>query len=60
MFMWCRWFEGFYWDALKTRKLTPPIIPTVRSVLDASNFDDYPPDAEGIPPDDISGWDIDF
>lgn len=55
-----KWFEGFYWDALKTRKLQPPIIPTVRSVLDASNFDEYPPDAEGPPPDDITGWDIDF
>ncbi|KAF2358334.1 Protein kinase domain, partial [Trinorchestia longiramus] len=55
-----KWFEGFYWDALKTRKLTPPIIPTVRSVLDSSNFDDYPADSEDPPPDDITGWDADF
>lgn len=54
------WFEGFHWDALKVRKVEPPIEPVVRSVLDASNFDDYPPDNEGPPPDDITGWDIDF
>ena len=31
-----------------------------RSVLDSSNFDDYPPDAEPLPQDDLSGWDADF
>ncbi|XP_064108918.1 cGMP-dependent protein kinase 1-like isoform X1 [Macrobrachium nipponense] len=55
-----KWFEGFYWEGLKNRSLTPPIVPNVRSVIDCSNFDEYPPDTEGPPPDDNSGWDIDF
>jgi len=28
--------------------------------LDSSNFDDYPPDSEPLPQDDLSGWDADF
>lgn len=24
-----RWFEGFYWEGLKSRSLAPPIIPQV-------------------------------
>ncbi|XP_076067395.1 cGMP-dependent protein kinase for isoform X2 [Oratosquilla oratoria] len=54
------WFEGFYWEGLKNRTLQPPIIPSIRSVVDCSNFDEYPPDTEGPPPDDITGWDLDF
>lgn len=56
----CRWFDGFYWDGLRSRSLTPPIMPEVKSVIDTTNFDDYPPDPESPPPDDISGWDNDF
>ncbi|XP_050687426.1 cGMP-dependent protein kinase, isozyme 2 forms cD5/T2-like isoform X1 [Eriocheir sinensis] len=55
-----KWFEGFYWDGLQNRTLNPPIVPNVRSVVDCSNFDEYPPDNDGPPPDDNSGWDIDF
>lgn len=55
-----KWFEGFYWDGLQNRTLNPPIVPTVRSVVDCSNFDEYPPDNDGPPPDDTSGWDFDF
>ncbi|XP_028409218.1 cGMP-dependent protein kinase 1-like isoform X2 [Dendronephthya gigantea] len=54
-----RWFDGFNWEGLRQRKLTPPIIPKVKSVTDASNFDDYPPDEE-VPVDDLTGWDRDF
>lgn len=44
------------------RTLTPPIMPNVNSAIDTANFDDYPPDADGPPPDfdDGSGWDKDF
>ena len=42
------------------RKLTPPIMPDVKNVIDTTNFDDYPPDADGPPPDDLTGWDNDF
>lgn len=55
-----RWFDGFYWEGLRTRTLTPPILPTVNTVTDTTNFDDYPPDAEAMPPDDLSGWDENF
>ncbi|XP_075153908.1 cGMP-dependent protein kinase for isoform X2 [Haematobia irritans] len=55
-----KWFDGFYWWGLQNRTLEPPIKPTVRSVTDTTNFDDYPPDPEGPPPDDITGWDKDF
>ncbi|XP_055386693.1 cGMP-dependent protein kinase, isozyme 2 forms cD4/T1/T3A/T3B isoform X3 [Condylostylus longicornis] len=55
-----KWFDGFYWEGLQNRSLDPPIIPVVKSVIDTSNFDDYPPDPDGLPPDDNSGWDKDF
>lgn len=55
-----RWFDGFNWEGLRNRTLIPPILPKVRNVTDTGNFDDYPPDADGPPPDDMSGWDTDF
>nr|XP_042902919.1 cGMP-dependent protein kinase, isozyme 2 forms cD4/T1/T3A/T3B [Parasteatoda tepidariorum] len=55
-----KWFDGFYYDGLRTRTLNPPIIPQVRSTIDYSNFDRYPPDTDPPPPDDLSGWDDDF
>ncbi|XP_022080649.1 cGMP-dependent protein kinase 1-like isoform X2 [Acanthaster planci] len=55
-----KWFDGFNWEGLKKRTLTPPIVPHVRSNSDTSNFDDYPPDTDPAPPDDMSGWDKDF
>lgn len=56
-----RWFDGFYWEGLRTRTLTPPILPKVGHVLDTTNFDDYPPEDDPTgPPDDLSGWDENF
>ncbi|XP_050425171.1 cGMP-dependent protein kinase, isozyme 2 forms cD5/T2 isoform X1 [Adelges cooleyi] len=55
-----KWFDGFNWEGLRNRTLTPPILPKVRSAIDTSNFDNYPPDADCPPPDDNTGWDIDF
>uniref|UniRef100_A0A8C6UB92 cGMP-dependent protein kinase n=1 Tax=Neogobius melanostomus TaxID=47308 RepID=A0A8C6UB92_9GOBI len=55
-----KWFEGFNWEGLKKGTLTPPIIPTVTSAIDTSNFDSFPEDNEDPPPDDNSGWDVDF
>ncbi|XP_026477496.1 cGMP-dependent protein kinase, isozyme 2 forms cD5/T2-like [Ctenocephalides felis] len=52
-----KWFDGFNWEGLRSRTLQPPIMPHVTSVIDTTNFDDYPPDADGIPPDDVTGWD---
>lgn len=54
-----RWYQGFDWDGLEARTLTPPIISKIRSPSDASNFDSYPRDEE-IPPDEMSGWDESF
>ncbi|XP_015375703.1 PREDICTED: cGMP-dependent protein kinase, isozyme 2 forms cD5/T2-like [Diuraphis noxia] len=55
-----KWFDGFNWEGLRNRTLTPPILPKVRSAIDTSNFDNYPPDADSPPPDDNSGWDVNF
>ncbi|RZC35134.1 Pkinase and/or cNMP binding domain containing protein [Asbolus verrucosus] len=55
-----KWFDGFNWEGLVNRTLTPPILPQVKHVTDTSNFDDYPPDSDGPPPDDVTGWDADF
>lgn len=55
-----RWFDGFYWEGLRSRNLAPPIQPNVKNVVDTTNFDDYPPDPEGPPPDDLTGWDAEF
>ncbi|XP_032234964.1 cGMP-dependent protein kinase 1 isoform X2 [Nematostella vectensis] len=54
-----KWFDGFNWDGLRSRKLNSPIAPKIKSPVDASNFDDYPAD-DDIPPDDMTGWDKDF
>uniref|UniRef100_A0A3P9KEI5 cGMP-dependent protein kinase n=1 Tax=Oryzias latipes TaxID=8090 RepID=A0A3P9KEI5_ORYLA len=51
---------GFNWEGLKKGTLTPPIIPNVTSPVDTSNFDSFPEDNEDPPPDDNSGWDVDF
>ncbi|XP_016937276.3 cGMP-dependent protein kinase, isozyme 2 forms cD5/T2 isoform X2 [Drosophila suzukii] len=55
-----KWFDGFYWWGLQNCTLEPPIKPAVKSVVDTTNFDDYPADPEGPPPDDVTGWDKDF
>lgn len=55
-----KWFDGFNWEGLRNRTLTPPILPLVQNVLDTSNFDQYPPETEGPPHDEDTGWDIEF
>ena len=52
-------FQGFDWEGLEGRSLTPPISPKVQSAADTSNFDKYPRD-EVVPADELSGWDKDF
>ena len=34
-----KWFQGFDWDGLLERSLAPPLVPSVQSASDASNFD---------------------
>ncbi|XP_023938970.1 cGMP-dependent protein kinase, isozyme 2 forms cD5/T2 isoform X1 [Bicyclus anynana] len=55
-----KWFDGFNWEGLAQRTLDPPITPVVKSAVDTHNFDQYPPDADEPPPDDLSGWDATF
>ncbi|RVE52370.1 hypothetical protein evm_003008 [Chilo suppressalis] len=55
-----KWFDGFNWEGLAQRTLDPPITPTVKSAIDTHNFDQYPPDGDEPPPDDLSGWDATF
>ncbi|XP_026756217.2 cGMP-dependent protein kinase, isozyme 2 forms cD5/T2 isoform X1 [Galleria mellonella] len=55
-----KWFDGFNWEGLAQRTLEPPITPVVKSAVDTHNFDQYPPDADEPPPDDLSGWDATF
>ncbi|CAG9788668.1 unnamed protein product [Diatraea saccharalis] len=55
-----KWFDGFNWEGLAQRTLDPPITPVVNSAIDTHNFDQYPPDADEPPPDDLSGWDATF
>uniref|UniRef100_UPI00358EC2A4 cGMP-dependent protein kinase 1-like isoform X2 n=1 Tax=Myxine glutinosa TaxID=7769 RepID=UPI00358EC2A4 len=56
----CRWFEGFNWTGLRALTLPAPIIPTILSPTDTSNFDSFPEDTTPPPPDDDSGWEQDF
>jgi hypothetical protein len=34
-----RWFAGYDWDGLLKQKVTPPIIPELKSNCDASQFE---------------------
>lgn len=54
-----KWFQGFNWEGLRYRTLTPPIVPHVENATDTSNFDTFPHEFE-LPPDELSGWDEDF
>ncbi|KAF9273553.1 camp-dependent protein kinase catalytic subunit, partial [Mortierella alpina] len=40
------WFEGVNWDLVYSRQIEAPYRPTILGEGDASNFDDYPEDAE--------------
>ncbi|XP_069022968.1 cGMP-dependent protein kinase 1-like [Embiotoca jacksoni] len=55
-----KWFEGFNWDGLRQGTIDPPFTPTVTGPLDNRNFDYFPEDMEGPPPDEESGWDLEF
>lgn len=53
------WFRGFDWQALRAQKMKSPIKPNVKGPCDYSNFDKFPDDGP-VPPDEVSGWDLDF
>ncbi|KAG7465406.1 cGMP-dependent kinase 2 [Solea senegalensis] len=54
-----RWFNGFNWEGLKVRTLSSPLKREVSGPTDHRYFDSYAPD-EDSPPDEFSGWDVDF
>ncbi|XP_071371340.1 cGMP-dependent protein kinase 2 isoform X2 [Centroberyx affinis] len=54
-----RWFNGFNWEGLKARTLPSPLKRELTGPTDHSYFDSYPADEE-TPPDELSGWDMDF
>uniref|UniRef100_A0A673ABT9 cGMP-dependent protein kinase n=1 Tax=Sphaeramia orbicularis TaxID=375764 RepID=A0A673ABT9_9TELE len=55
-----KWFEGFNWEGLRQGTIDSPYTPTVKGPLDNSNFDFFPEDTDDPPPDEDSGWDLDF
>ncbi|XP_071219664.1 cGMP-dependent protein kinase 1-like isoform X2 [Salvelinus alpinus] len=55
-----KWFEGFNWEGLRQTTLAAPFTPTVEGPLDTRNFDCFPDDSEAPPPDEESGWDLEF
>ncbi|XP_030748985.1 cGMP-dependent protein kinase 1-like isoform X3 [Sitophilus oryzae] len=54
-----KWYQDFDWDRFIQRQIPAPIKPKIKSALDASNFDEFKPDKD-YPPDETSGWDVDF
>jgi cGMP-dependent protein kinase len=55
-----RWFDGFNWEGLRTRSLSPPIMPKIQNHLDTSNFDEYPTDTDGPPPGEYFDLDLQY
>ena len=41
-----KWFSGFDWNSLLARELKVPLKPDVKDLEDASNFDEYPEEAD--------------
>ncbi|VDK38194.1 unnamed protein product, partial [Taenia asiatica] len=54
-----KYFQGFDWDGVRNQTLQSPFKPKVNGPCDFSNFDQFPISDE-LPPDETSGWDIDF
>ncbi|XP_041123826.1 cGMP-dependent protein kinase 2 isoform X4 [Polyodon spathula] len=54
-----KWFQGFNWEGLRSRKLSSPLRRELHGPLDHSNFDIFPPELDE-PVDELSGWDRDF
>lgn len=44
-----RWFSTFNWDDLIKHKIKPPYIPSVKSLGDVSNFEEYPDSGLSVP-----------
>ncbi|KAL7742421.1 hypothetical protein ACLKA6_019052 [Drosophila palustris] len=54
-----KWFLGFDWDGLSSQLLIPPFVRPIAHPTDVRYFDRFPCDLSE-PPDELSGWDVDF
>uniref|UniRef100_A0A8D3DZ94 cGMP-dependent protein kinase n=1 Tax=Scophthalmus maximus TaxID=52904 RepID=A0A8D3DZ94_SCOMX len=56
-----KWFEGFNWDEdLYIHKCWVFSLRQLNGPLDNRNFDYFPEDTDDPPPDEESGWDLEF
>lgn len=53
------WFASFDWRALRERAAPGPLFKPIRNGVDLSNFEVFQPEREE-PPDETSGWDLNF
>ncbi|KAJ3633204.1 hypothetical protein MTP99_010169 [Tenebrio molitor] len=54
-----RWFLGFDWVKLNERRLSAPFKPKLKSNTDTRYFEAFKKDTD-YPPDETSGWDVNF
>ncbi|XP_078055421.1 cGMP-dependent protein kinase 2 [Mustelus asterias] len=54
-----KWFQGFDWEGLRTRKMQSVLRREFKGPVDHSNFDSFTPETDE-PSDEFSGWDEDF
>ncbi|OCT70235.1 cGMP-dependent protein kinase 2 [Xenopus laevis] len=54
-----KWYQGFNWEGLRSRKLLSPLKREIKGITDHSYFDNFLPESEE-PPDELSGWDKNF
>lgn len=54
------WYEGFDWNRLQNQTMSSPIKRPVNSVIDTQYFPGKFEIDSDIPPDELSGWDINF
>ncbi|XP_067828447.1 cGMP-dependent protein kinase 2 isoform X1 [Heptranchias perlo] len=54
-----KWFQGFDWEGLRTRKMKSLLRRELKGPADHSHFDSFLPENDE-PPDELSGWDEDF
>ncbi|XP_043535155.1 cGMP-dependent protein kinase 2 isoform X3 [Chiloscyllium plagiosum] len=54
-----KWFQGFDWEGLRSRKMKSALQRELKGPADHSNFDSFTPEMDE-PVDELSGWDEDF
>ncbi|XP_060517416.1 cGMP-dependent protein kinase 1-like [Cylas formicarius] len=54
-----KWYQGFEWVRFSQCQLQSPFKPKLKDVTDTSHFDQFRQDKD-YPPDETSGWDVNF